>query len=278
MLYKRIISATVAIPLLLTALFWKNPILFSIVAVVAACVSLYEYGRMFCPRFSDTRTRFAFFLALTGGGLLFLYQTFTLIYLPELTQKLAFLDLFSIASVLLASVFLLSTPDLSLAIKKIAISLMGWVYIPLLLSFLIKLYILPNGSLILVLFFLIIFASDTGAYLIGSNFGKNKLLPKISPNKTVEGALGGIVTAILISFLFQIFADLPLSWVVTLLLTVTTTIFSQIGDLIESMLKRFAQVKDSGSFFYGHGGMLDRLDSILTGAPVFFIIYNLYSG
>ncbi len=125
--------------------------------------------------------------------------------------------------------------------------------------------------------FILVWMNDTGAYIIGKKFGKNKLLQRVSPNKTIEGLIGGIIAtitaAIAISYLN--FGELKLlNW---LIIAVIVSIFGVIGDLIESKLKRDANVKDSSNLIPGHGGFLDRLDSIIFIIPfVFSYIYFLY--
>lgn len=114
----------------------------------------------------------------------------------------------------------------------------------------------------------IVFATDTGAYFIGRAFGKNKLWPDISPNKTVEGALGGIASALGIALLFFIFADIHLSLFKLIFITILLSSFGQMGDLVESALKRHYDVKDSGNILPGHGGVLDRFDSLLFVLPL----------
>mgnify|MGYP005995723545 CR=1 FL=1 len=112
-----------------------------------------------------------------------------------------------------------------------------------------------------------IWANDTGAYLVGKQFGKNKLAPKISPNKTIEGLLGGIALAIITGIVSSYFID-GLSYLNAIFLAILISFSSTIGDLFESVLKRRADVKDSGKLFIGHGGFLDRFDSVLFAAPV----------
>lgn len=122
-----------------------------------------------------------------------------------------------------------------------------------------------------------IWATDSGAYFCGSAFGRRKLLPAISPNKTVEGALGGILSAVIVAFLFFFFTDLKSDFTLPVLLasSIVLSIFGQIGDLVESALKRYYGVKDSGKLLPGHGGILDRVDSWLFVFPVlyFFLFF-----
>ncbi|MFC0523571.1 phosphatidate cytidylyltransferase [Pontibacillus salicampi] len=108
---------------------------------------------------------------------------------------------------------------------------------------------------------LTIWATDSGAYFIGKQFGKNKLAQAISPNKTIEGALGGIITALVIGFSLQAALGAYQSYMNTLIITLVVSVAGQVGDLVESGLKRHYGVKDSGRIFPGHGGVFDRLDS-----------------
>jgi len=119
--------------------------------------------------------------------------------------------------------------------------------------------------------------NDSGAYFIGKLFGKNKLAPNISPNKTIEGLIGGIVTSIIFSiFLYYYLFNINISIVNWILIILTLMIFANLGDLVESKLKRVANIKDSGNILPGHGGMLDRLDSHLVVIPTFwFFMLNM---
>ncbi|HZG73918.1 MAG TPA: phosphatidate cytidylyltransferase [Chondromyces sp.] len=118
----------------------------------------------------------------------------------------------------------------------------------------------------------IVYATDSGAYFVGRAMGKNKLWPEISPNKTVEGSIGGIVSAVVIAAIFAFLADLQISFPKLLISTVLLSVFGQIGDLVESALKRHYNVKDSGNILPGHGGILDRFDSLLFVLPLLHIL------
>ncbi|GGH69704.1 phosphatidate cytidylyltransferase [Compostibacillus humi] len=119
---------------------------------------------------------------------------------------------------------------------------------------------------------LVIWSTDTGAYFVGRAFGKRKLWPSISPNKTVEGAIGGIATACLAVSLFHLFSPFPHSFLFLIIVTMMASIFGQMGDLVESAFKRNYGVKDSGNVLPGHGGILDRFDSLLFVLPFLHII------
>lgn len=119
---------------------------------------------------------------------------------------------------------------------------------------------------------LIVWLTDSGAYLIGRKIGKNKLAPKISPNKTWEGSIGGTVAATVILAAYLHFLPVGGAWLPMILLTIVLSIMGQFGDLIESSLKRYYGVKDSGKILPGHGGILDRFDSMLIVMPMLHLL------
>jgi phosphatidate cytidylyltransferase len=168
------------------------------------------------------------------------------------------------------------------SMNAIIYTLFGYIYIPWLLGYTITLRYTPDGRLglwYLVLPMLAVIASDVGAYVVGSLFGKRKLAPQISPNKTLEGAFGGLGLATFIVTLtsyglerwFQIRVDIYDG----ILFAILVASAAQLGDLFESLLKRWAGVKDAGTFMPGHGGVLDRIDSALFAIPVTYYFVTL---
>ncbi|MCM3569068.1 phosphatidate cytidylyltransferase [Neobacillus mesonae] len=119
----------------------------------------------------------------------------------------------------------------------------------------------------------IIWATDSGAYFFGKAMGKNKLWPEISPNKTVEGSLGGIVCAVVVAIFFGLFSDFNATIITLIGMTIVLSIFGQIGDLVQSAYKRHFNVKDSGNILPGHGGILDRFDSLLFVLPLLHLFH-----
>lgn len=131
-----------------------------------------------------------------------------------------------------------------------------------------------EAGLIFILYaLLIVWMTDTGAYLAGRTFGKRKLWPQISPNKTVEGFVGGILSSVLLAVIFSLFGLIENPHVILLILyTMILSVAGQLGDLVESALKRHFDVKDSGSLLPGHGGVLDRFDSFIFVLPLMNIL------
>jgi phosphatidate cytidylyltransferase len=135
----------------------------------------------------------------------------------------------------------------------------------------------PNGHYWLLLALAVVWAADSGAYFAGRRFGKHKLSPRISPNKTVEGLVGGVIAAMLVALISAPFIGTPLAQLPAVALVAAWTIlFSVVGDLFESLLKRQAGAKDSGHLIPGHGGVLDRIDSVLAALPVFAFGKSLF--
>jgi len=131
-----------------------------------------------------------------------------------------------------------------------------------------------EGGLVFILYSLfMIWATDSGAYFIGKSLGKRKLWPEISPNKTIEGSIGGVLCGVIVSVLFVLFTDIHASLIG---ITVALSVFGQIGDLVESAFKRHFNVKDSGNILPGHGGILDRFDSLLFVWPLLHF-FHLWS-
>jgi phosphatidate cytidylyltransferase len=115
-----------------------------------------------------------------------------------------------------------------------------------------------------------VWAADSGAYFAGRHFGRHKLAPRISPNKTIEGVIGGLLAGLAVATVFGLLAGLPFAYLPRLLLVAAVAVLASVlGDLFESLLKRHAGAKDSGNVIPGHGGVLDRIDGVLAALPVF---------
>lgn len=175
----------------------------------------------------------------------------------------------------------LSDPIDARGISSIAVTILGILYIPFLLNFMQKIYFYPavDGRLYLFYFLLVTKFSDSGAYIAGSLFGRHKMCPKISPGKTWEGFAGAISGSLIISLLFYAIVGKKLAGmdsVHSIILGVGLGALAVLGDLVESIFKREAQIKDSGSLFPGVGGILDVLDSLLFNAPIMYYYMSIF--
>lgn len=131
-----------------------------------------------------------------------------------------------------------------------------------------------NEGLVYIIFALVVvWSTDSGAYFTGRKFGKRKLWPEISPNKTVEGFVGGILIAVVFAVAMELIYPFASSWASLLLVTIVCSVFGQMGDLVESAIKRHYGVKDSGNVLPGHGGILDRFDSLLFVLPLLHFLH-----
>lgn len=163
--------------------------------------------------------------------------------------------------------------------ENIAVSLLGLLYIALPIS-LLSLLVVPLADGIynpypLLLIFVLIWCFDTGAYLSGVAFGRHKLFPRISPKKSWEGVVGGVILTIIAALVFSHFYK-PVDNLGMVLAAVLAAAGATFGDLAESMLKRSADIKDSGKLLPGHGGLLDRIDSLLFVGPIIYVFLIFY--
>jgi len=174
-----------------------------------------------------------------------------------------------------ALLFLFRIRDIATAARDIAYAVMGFIYIPFLLMHLVMLRQTTYGWQWLLVMMLIVMTNDSAAFYTGSAFGKHRLYPLVSPKKSIEGALGGLVGSVGGTLLAKFTFFPQLSLADALITAVVIGTLGQTGDLFESLLKRSFGVKDSGSCIPGHGGVLDRLDSIIFAAPAmyYYVIY-----
>jgi phosphatidate cytidylyltransferase len=187
-----------------------------------------------------------------------------------------FYILLLIGAMLLLILALFSDLELAAAFRASVSSFFGTAYVGGLMGFLIAVRMWDGGEDFLMMLLIIIWAGDSLAYFVGKSFGRHKLSPTVSPNKTWEGAVAGFVFGIVAAVVCK-FTFIPqIQLVHAIGLGVVVGIFGQIGDLCESIVKRAAKVKDSGGIIPGHGGMLDRVDSLLFGAPAMYYYLSFF--
>jgi len=262
MLRKRVITALWGIPLLIVAVWFDEPFQwFTLFAVFWGVLAVIEFYGM---------TAVSRVIPLTCFGLVW---TLLFIFSPHV-------DYHNFDYYLLTSAVALSLILLVVIRQKEGVfiswawMIAGILYVGLLLSFLVALR-LDAGRNWLFLALFGTFGSDTAAYFIGKTFGRHRLALRISPSKTWEGAIGGLFGAVIISLLFTLPTpfQLPLSYGQAILLGILISVFGQIGDLVESLLKRNMGVKESGYLMPGHGGLLDRMDSVVFAGVVVYLYY-----
>ena len=262
---KRVLTALVAVPILLYTVWNSTPYFFVGLSVIAMTLGLHEFYAL--------ASNMGFRPFKVGGyiGALAVAAAFVRDQPEWITAALVLLVLVSFAA------SLLRPAELNIGLPSVSATVLGVVYAAVLAGFLIGVRVTADtaatpklAARLLTTFFAMVMMTDTGAYYTGRSVGRHKLAPLISPGKTVEGSIGGFASAILAGLICRLafFPQIPVIHVI--LLGATIGVVSQVGDLAESLLKRGAGVKDSGSVFPGHGGMLDRLDSILFCAPILY--------
>ncbi len=269
MLKKRVISSLLGIPLLISAVWFDKPLpWFTVVVALCGLLAAFEFYNM--VNSSQVPT-------LTGFGLVWVLL---FILSPHLGYDFVTPSLLT-SAVMLSLVWLTLRRQKEGAFIGWAWTIAGIVYVGWLLSYLVALrgIELPGtedaGRNLVFLALFTTFASDSSAFLVGQALGRHHLAPQISPGKTWEGTIAGVFSAIIVSLLFTLPTrlGLPLGYGQAILLGLLVSVFGQLGDLVESLLKRNMGVKDSGKLLPGHGGALDRMDSIVfAGVVVYYYV------
>lgn len=275
MLKKRIITALWGIPLVVAAVWFDKPVhWFTILAAIAGILAIIEFYRL-------TGVSKALPLAVCGAALTVLF-----IIAPQLNidLEIPFTSLLLATAVILPLIIMVFLPKQEGLYRLWAWTLAGILYIGWLISFLVASRLTPEvpgfpdtGRNLVFFTLFVTFGSDTLAYFIGRAIGRHKMAPSISPGKSWEGAVAGVIGSVIVSllFIFDTPFQLPLDSIFIIVLAILVSVFGQLGDLAESMLKRGTGVKDSGGLMPGHGGIMDRLDSILFAGAVVYIFFNL---
>jgi phosphatidate cytidylyltransferase len=270
----RVVTAAVLLPFLIVSIVVaKLALLFVVLVAVAMIVALFEFWLL--ARKQQIR-------ADAAAGLLSAAALFTVFYftppgkLPELLMIQVILILLTVGSLVAA---MLRGAPFDRMITSAGVTVLSVMYIVLLGGYLIALRVgfAPTLSKhLLAFFFLVIMGSDAAAYYGGRAFGKHKLAPSVSPGKTWEGAVAGMLGSLLLAAMahYWFFPELPTKF--ALGLAAVMNVIGVVGDLTESALKRSAGAKDTAQILPGHGGVLDRIDSLLFNAPVIYYFARLY--
>ncbi len=265
---KRILSAIVAIPLLWLFILNAGGLAFTVLLMVVAILALIEYY----PMVDDT-VALCEPLALLGYGSAVVMMGAA----HFITNPWGVLLGVLLLNIPLGGFFLLSRFESdSHVVKHLQTHIFGLLYIPMILSCLVRLRLTPTHGVMWIFTLLVtVAACDTAAFYVGTYFGKRKLCPAVSPGKTVEGFLGGMAGALVAGFFMKGVFLPDLGWFSCFLLFPLVGAFGPLGDLFESAMKRASGIKDSGHIIPGHGGILDRIDALLFVAPLFYLFMIL---
>jgi phosphatidate cytidylyltransferase len=269
MLKKRVTTAVLLLPLVLVVVWFNEPVPWlAVFAAIWGVLAAWEFYRAVTN--SDQKVK-----PLTYFGLLL---TLLLIINPLFNYH--YLNIILLASVVvLPAIWFLLWHRGEGAFTGWAYTVSGIIYIGWLLSHFVALRELDSGRDWVLFALFITFASDSAAYFVGSAIGKHYLAPNISPKKTWEGTAGGVAGAIGVGLLLVTLLNLPISYIQVIPLSIAVSIFGQLGDLLESLFKRRVGVKDSGKAMPGHGGFLDRMDSVVfAGVFVYYYVLFLCNG
>ncbi|PKB57898.1 MAG: hypothetical protein BZY73_00670 [SAR202 cluster bacterium Casp-Chloro-G3] len=267
---RRVLTTLVGIPILLAAIWWGTPWLVFLLAV-AVIIGVREFYRLYraedasLPTLLGSLWALAFVLGAQASS--------------DLTNFLTISSGIFIVGAFVSFLWLVAFHKSPGFTQASVYLILGPVYVGFLLSHALVLRETGESATFgrdwLLFALLVTFATDTGAFLTGRSIGRHKMAPAISPNKTWEGAIGGFVLAVLASLALGQLLDLELARWQQGLIGATVGVVSQLGDLSESALKRISQVKDAGSIIPGHGGILDRVDSLVLSIPAVYYLINL---
>lgn len=257
----RVLSAVVAICFLIAMIYFLGNDGLRILCVVALILGQRELSRILFKPEDPVFLKAAFTLGLVGTFCAYAFFPINAVLI------LCLISIFFCCLTLLFEKYFTEITDI---ISFQAKSLLGFVYVGLLPALAYQMLALPQGNFWFLTLLMVVLFGDTFAYIFGINFGKNKLSPRISPKKTIEGSLGGLLGSAIAGLIayFYVVEAVPLIYM--LFLCLITGFVAQQGDLFESLLKRVANRKDSGSIMPGHGGILDRIDGILFAVPVIY--------
>ncbi|MEF1202162.1 phosphatidate cytidylyltransferase [Vibrio owensii] len=278
---QRIITALILAPLVILGIF-KLPLIGFIIALTAiTLLGFWEW-----TQFTESNSRIAAFVpAVVVTGLSFLFISPDAASLNQLATPHYTVLALGFAWWIIASGMAITYPKTtnlwqnSKALRHV----FGFLtLIPFLWSVIIlrasDISVDPYHGAKLVLYVcFLVWAADSGAYFAGKSMGKRKMAPHVSPNKTIEGLIGGIIAALIVGWLFAGWFDIQFtSPIHMVIITLITVVISVLGDLVESMFKRVSGIKDSSNIIPGHGGILDRIDSLTAAFPVFALLYYVF--
>ncbi len=277
-LVPRLVTAIVAIPVLLWLLFWSPTEAFAVLILLATMISAWEYMDIVT---SDARNRVAQVATViaTGAVSALMYFSFgPTADAQTMVDPMVLMSSVMGATLAIFMIYLATFKDVRNITLHMGSSAMSLLYCGLMPATLALLHrdAGVDGGWWVFMAMATVWGSDTGAYFSGRAFGKHKLAPRVSPKKTIEGAVGGLIASIIAVLVIQQLVLTQLTLVQVFILAIPANILGQVGDLCESLLKRAHGVKDSGVIVYGHGGLLDRIDALIFAAPWFYVFQRYF--
>ena len=264
--FTRLATSVVLVGLLAYLLFYAPPFYFNFLVFILIGFSLFEYFTLLREKSVASYRFFGVSIGMIIPAIVYMEQ--------GLTRSGEVL--FIVLACLFLFLLQFSRKNNEDALVGIALTLFGILYISWFSSFVIKIRFLPGGAVWVAYLIAVTKAGDIGAYILGSLLGRHPLMPHVSPKKSVEGMFGGLLFSALASLAISRFLPIHFFLPHVLVLGLIIGIVAQIGDLSESLLKRFCNVKDSGALLPGMGGVLDAVDSILFTAPIFYFYLKVF--
>lgn len=263
MRFAREITALVAAPAMIWVIGWGHDYVFNATIALISVLAMVEFLALGKAKGYDVPVVLCTIIMLVIMGAF---------VLPQLSVELGMFA----ALLIIPGYYVVAKKSLEDSLPSSAVAVLATTYVGMLGGSLIRLRNdFPDGSNLVYFLLLVVWLGDSGAYYVGKRFGRHKLSPRISPKKTIEGLLGGVAASVLAALVihFTFFERMPLHHAVVA--GIILSVAGVIGDLTESMWKRSAAVKDSGKLLPGHGGFLDRFDSILFTAPILYCYWTL---
>ena len=267
---KRVITAIVGLPIVIVVLVFSNKYIIDVIISAVGIIAMHEYIKSAANK--DIKIiKWISYLSVLGIAIMHLIPVW-------LYTKLI---IFSIPVVLLILFIHVIATNMRITFKDIAFTLLGMAYVFSFLAFVAAIYGIDakiNGKLLIWYVFLAAWGTDTLAYLVGVKFGKTKF-SKVSPNKSIEGCIAGTLGAVIFCLLYTLVLNkingYEISYLIIGISSLFLSIIGQIGDFSASVIKRYFEVKDFSNLFPGHGGMLDRIDSVMFIAPFAYMMFLL---
>ena len=268
---ERVISGVVFAIIGILILVINNPILDTIVVTLLALIGMYEYNHAF----KNIGIKPISWVGYLGClSMLFIGNDIISVENKMLIIK------FLLPLVIIGVFCYIIMTNLKRTIIDVAVTFFSLLYVPFLLCFIKLVLLMENGRALFVFVLIAAFVSDMAAYFVGRKFGKTKLCIDISPKKSVEGAIAGVVAVVItfgiVTVIFNNMLNMNMPLLLMLVAGVISSIAGQFGDLSASAIKRYCKVKDFGKIMPGHGGILDRFDSIMFVAPIIYLFLNIY--